>query len=186
VKPFLCLITLLLLIASCGQNDFRNTYVPSEKQKLVNEIRKNVAQDIKMKLNLSPCGTGGQMMHQIEMLALAFNYYQPITIEEGRNLLITSIDIFVKAVNDDERIRPYLANYPFEPKNVQIRIFLRNPNGSNPGPGEFAVISSIDGILEYDVNDPKNPLFTTIHKESYQEALQAQKTSDSHLLKIAQ
>ena len=182
----LLLYSIAILLATVGCNNSPNSYQIRNDEKIANELMKNVAQELNTKLNLYPCGTGGRMMHEIKMLALAFDYYQPITIEEGRNLLITSIDIFVKAVNDDERIRPYLANYPFEPKNVQIRIFLRNPNGSNPGPGEFAVISSIDGILEYDVNDPKNPLFTTIHKESYQEALQAQKTSDSHLLKIAQ
>ena len=184
MKPFLCLIALLLLIASCRK--FPHTYQISNDEKIADEIMKNVALDLKTKLNLYPCGTGGRMMDEIKMLALAFDYYHPITIEQGRDLLVTSIDTFMKAVNDDERIRPYLANYPFEPKNIQIRIFLRNPDGSNPGPGKFAIIKSINGTLEYEIEDPPNPLFTTIHKESYQEAVIAKNASNSSLLKMAQ
>ena len=183
MKLFLYSIA-LLLIASCSK--FPNTYQISDDEKIADELMKNVALDIKTKLNLSPCGTGGQMMHQIEMLALAFRYYKPVTIEEGRELLITSVDTFVDAINADERIRPYLANYPFEPKNVQISIFLRNPNDSRPSYDNLVVISSVNGIFEYRVDDSQGPLFVNIHEESYQEALQAQKALDSHLLKIAQ
>jgi hypothetical protein len=186
IKVFLFLIATVLLTTSCGQNDFRNTYTPSEKQKIANEIRQTVAQEIKEKLGLYPCGTGGRMMDEIKMLALAFDCYHPITIEEGRDLLISSVDTFIEAINADERIRPYLANYPFEPRNVQIRIFLRSPKGSNLSSGELAVISAINGLFKYKIDDPKGPLFVTTHEETYQDALQAQKTSDSSLLKLAQ
>ena len=57
-------------------------------------------------------------------------------------------------------------------KNIQIRIFLRNPDGSNPISGRLSVISSVDGILEYDIRDPKTDRLKTILEETYEEAHQ--------------
>jgi hypothetical protein len=152
-------------------------YHPSDKQKLANELRARVASKLKKETELRPCGTHGQMMGQIKMLGLSFNYYKPISIEEGRELLITAVDEFIKNVNEDEDIRPHLNNYPFKSKNIDIRIFIHNPNGSDVTAGNLRVITSIDGILEYDIRDPKTNRLTTIYKETYEEALSKMDTT---------
>ena len=105
------------------------------------------------------------------MLALSFDYRQPTTIENGRKLLIAAVQEFVQSVNAEEQIRPYLQNYPFEAKNVQISIFLQNPDGSKLSSG-LHVISAYEGILNYNIDDPEGPLFKTLLEETYEEALQ--------------
>ena len=112
------------------------------------------------------------MMHEIKMLALSFDYNQEISLEQGRELLIAAVNEFVSTVNSTERIHSYLYNYPFEPKNVEIRIFLHNPDRSNLPMGKICVVSAIDGILAYKIEDPSTPLFKTIHRETFDEALQ--------------
>lgn len=82
-----------------------------------------VAVQLKKEKDLHPCGSGGGMMDQIGMLALSFNYYKEIDIDTGRDLLMTTGKLLLNSVNEDERIRPYLENYPFLPKNIEIRIF---------------------------------------------------------------
>ena len=147
-------------------------YTPSTKEQLANEVTRRVAVQLKKERDLYPIGSGGRMMDQIKMLALSFDYYKDIGIEGGRELLVASVDEFVAAVNGNEQIRPYLGNYPFESKNIEIRIFLRNPDHSNPVPGKLCVLSAIDGVLDYDIRDPTTDRLKAVYKETYDEAKQ--------------
>ena len=144
----------------------------SEKQQLVNQLRKEVALQLHQERGLIPCGTGGQMMNQIQMLALSFDYRQPVDIDKSRELLITAVDTFVAAINANEAVRPYLGNYPFTPKNIELRVFLQNPDRSNVQSGQLSIVTSIAGIFEYDIKEPDYPLHKTIHHEPYEEAVQ--------------
>jgi hypothetical protein len=171
-KIISCLLCFMLF--GCSEIN-RSSYAPSEKVKIADEIRKKAATELMVQTGLQPCGTGGQMMDQVKMLALSFDYKQPLQIDEARELLIKSVDVLVAAVNADDRIRPYLNNYPFEPKNVQIRIFLRGRDCVDIPAGELSVISAIDGTFNYKIDNPKTKLFMTILNETYQEARQKTK-----------
>jgi hypothetical protein len=174
MKKFIFLILSSILV-SC------DSMVPSEEQtsktdvQLVREVRLQAAQKLKAQYNLQPCGSGSQMMHEIKMIALSFNYYSPLTLDEARNLLLASTDELMNAVNNNVDIRQFLGNYPFLPKNIEIRIFLYNPDGSNPPEGSLSVISSINGILDYEIDNSKTGLFTHVLKETYVEAVENQK-----------
>ncbi len=124
MRFFLFLIA-SIFITGCMQNSSVIDYISSPKSQLANEISKQVALQLKKEQDLYPCGFGGGMMNQIRMLALSFNYYKPINIEQGRELLMAAGSLFLKTINEDERIRPYLDTYPFQPKNIEIRIFCR-------------------------------------------------------------
>ena len=78
---------------------------------------------------------------------------------------------FVSVVNTDESIRPYLVNYPFEPKNVEILIFLQNSDGSQIIPGKLTCMRAGEGVLTYNIEDLETQRLVTIHKETYEEAL---------------
>jgi ribosomal protein L14E/L6E/L27E len=169
------------LIIGCGLNEPKYKKKPSNKLKLANEIKDEqlaneitlkVANQLKEKYNLIPCGSGGQMMYEIKMLALSFDYYGPIDIEKGRELLLAAINEFKDTVNADERIRSYLFNYPFEAKNIEIRIFLYNLDGSVCDSDKLVVIKSIDGNFIYNIDGPDESSYITIHKETYEEAMQ--------------
>ena len=165
---FLLFVILTFLVFSCENH---NSYQPCEKQILANAIRKKLALQIKQELNLIPCGTAGEMLGQIKMLGLAFNCHKPLTIDDGRILLIAAVEKFTAEVNANEEIRPYLNNYPFKAKNIYIEIFIHRPDGSHFGSEKLCVISARDGVLEYLNDDPNGPLFTTVYSEIYEEAL---------------
>lgn len=166
-----CLFLLLIfLITGCTLEDLNPIYKPSEKKKLADEIRTKVTTKLKREKDLHPCGSGGGMMHEIKMLALSFDYYKQIDIDEARELLIIAVNEFVDAINADEKIRPYLYHYPFEHRKVEIRIFIRNPDGSRVENGKLCVVSAIESILEYSTHDPDDRLLN-IHEETYEEAL---------------
>jgi hypothetical protein len=114
------------------------------------------------------------MLGQIRMLALSFDYRNPVTIQEGRELLVAAVQTLLAETNRNEKIRPYLQKYPFDPTNVEIRIFLRNDDGSGLGENTLRVIAAAEGILSYYIEVPDKNFghFKTIHKETYEEALQ--------------
>ena len=143
----------------------------SEKDKLNNEVNKKTVLVLKQELDLRPFGSGARAMYQIQQLELSFQYFHPIDIAKGRELLIQATNKFVAEINANERVRPYLDHYPFKPKDVRILILLQKPDGKEVSPGELTLISARDGGLKYSVYDAKRFL-ETIHKETYEEAVQ--------------
>ncbi len=164
------IFSLIIISIFCGCEN-KSTYHLSEDEKLANAITKKVALQINHEFGLIPCGTGGQMMDQIKMLHLAFDCRKPLDIDTSRQLLVAAVERFVSEVNANESIRPYLDNYPFEAKNIQIVIFIQRPDGSHFNPDGLVVTSAKDGVLEYKTDDPNGPLFKTVHSETYEEAL---------------
>jgi hypothetical protein len=166
------LLFIIIFTTSCVFNDPNTTYTPNLKEVLANQISKEVAIQLKKDKELYPCGFGGGTSDKIRMLALSFNYYKEIEIKEARELLMTAGNLFVNKINDNERVRPYLKNYPFMLKNIELRIFLQNKNGSEFGADKLSAISMIEGILEYDIRSPDTHLFTTIYTETFEEAIE--------------
>jgi hypothetical protein len=136
--------------------------------KLVNEIRKVTAKKLKENKDLYLIGTGSQMMYDIQMLAMSFNYYHEVDLKTARELIISVIDEFLIEINDKKEIRPYLSNYPFTAKNVEIRLFIYGPDRRELSPEKIGCVSSIAGVLEYYTRSDKDH---PICKETYDEAL---------------
>jgi hypothetical protein len=166
--PFLSLF-LMVFIYSCGSPSADSTYLP-DKQSLAIEVRNQTFAQLKVEKELIPCGTGSGMMDQIRMLAMSFNYYKEIDMLQARQLLIDAGTVFLKNINANEQIRPFLQNYPFKPENIQIRIFLYNPNGKEPDFGKLTVISLIDGELRYKIDNPETNSFRVIYRETFDQA----------------
>ena len=136
---YITIIAFITFTLGCNSTKNKILYKPTaesvEREKLSDKVIAKVAKQLKQDKNLLPCGSGGRISEGVKMLASNFFYRKPITIEQGRELLISSVQEFIKAVNEEEHIKPYLKNYPFEAKNIAIRIFLQNPDGSLKGPG---------------------------------------------------
>ncbi len=162
---------LCVAILACGCQQTTDNYYPSEKECLCNDITKKVAIELKNELDLLPFGSGGQAMNQIKMLAISFLYRHPLEIAEGRELLIAAVEKFAAKINANEAIRPYLNNYPFGPKNIEIRIFIQAPNGKDFGSEKLCLIKAQEGFLEYEIHSGEYNL-KTVYKETFEEALQ--------------
>ena len=111
-----------LVFSSCHNMTFV-TYKPSPYVKRADDITAKTAQKIKDKTGLRLCGTGGGMMDHIRMMAMCFDRYEEITMEEGRELLIYCVNEYLSAINASEELRPDLIHYPFTPKDVTIILY---------------------------------------------------------------
>ena len=99
--------------------------------KLAHEITEKTAKELKEQKNLYLIGTGGQMMDDIQMMAMSFDYYQEVNLKTARELTIHAINEYLSAINNNKEVKPYLHEYPFTAKNVEIRIWVYNPNRSD-------------------------------------------------------
>ena len=163
------LLGLLVLVLLTGCDiELPYAYQPDLKSHYASEIRNRVAVQLRDDMQLYPCGTGGGCMYNIRMLALSCDYYKEIDIEEARKLLVQAGILFLKTANENEKARPYLANYPFAVKNIELRFFIAKKNGEYSR-DKLSVISLVDGILRYKIS-PSLPELITIYEETFAEA----------------
>ena len=135
--------------------------------KLAHEITEKTAKELKAQKNLYLAGTGGQMMDDIQMLAMSFDYYQEVDLKTGRELIVHVINEYLSAINSNKEIRLYLHEYPFNAKNIEIRIFIYNPDRSELPPEKIDCITSLNGTLKYYTR--ANPR-QAIYEETYEQA----------------
>lgn len=162
-------VLIIILISGCQINE---AYRLSEDEKLVHVLLSKIAKKLKNEMGLIPCGNAAQMMDQIKMLGLSFDYFYPVDIDTAREFLVEAVEKFAHEVNSDESLRPYLNNYPFEPKNILIEIYVKTREWKDFGSGELCIVVASEGVLKYKIHDPENGRLKTIYRETFEEALQ--------------
>src|ERR1700722_3388026 len=171
MRILFCLI-LLTLFSGCEKKTI--LYHPDPKWDVAdsiynNQIGKPVFLQLKKekKLNVIESGWGLRGRKNIRCMHCGFRYYNEITVEEARKLLLETGNLYLKTINENEKIRSFLENYPYGPENIEINIFI-NPGNRTPKSDGLGVIAIIDGKLKY----YSNPHFTKIYEETYEEALE--------------
>jgi hypothetical protein len=161
----LSLVFLMLsLIFGCDSM----TYQLPDDEKIVNRITEETAKKLGEREKLALIGTGGQMMHKIEMLSMSFQLFHEVDLQKAREIIVYAVREYLSDINNNEEVRPYLHNYPFTAKNVEIMIFVYGPDRRELPPQKIGYISSRNGILKYyNRADRDHP----ICKETYEEAL---------------
>src|SRR5579863_290502 len=100
-------IYLAILVFGCANNKSDTRYKPTfesvERERLCDKILSQVAATLKRNLKLRPFGFGGQTSNGVQMLSLSFEYLEPIDFDNGRELLMCSVNEFVSAVNSEEK-----------------------------------------------------------------------------------
>jgi len=167
---FYMFVALAVLIASCGRPNNDIDLSPDPGERLAFEIVKELFTKLKKEKQLYVCEYGGGGKQPIGLIHCGLNYYQSIEIEEARELLVTTTHQLLRAFNEDVRIHPYLSTYPFTPKNVEIRIFLHNADGSFCAKEKLQAISNLRGKLDYLNERPDNRWLQKVLVETFEEA----------------
>ena len=144
-------------------------------EKLADKITIKTAQKLSVENGLFLIGTGGKMMDDIQMMYMGFEYFHPINIDRGRELLLSSIEEYLTVINSDEKVRPYLHEFPFTANNIEIGIWILNSDGSKVASDKIRYIHANHGILSYYMDGEEEYSRKTVHEETYNEAL---KTSE--------
>lgn len=160
------LLLFFLFLTSCSLFDTK-TYKPSERQLEINRIRDQVAAEAEKELGLKFRLSGGKVQKLIMSLSLVFDYYKPVSIDEGREILLKTSAKFLSLINANERLRKELCVYPFIPKKIEVRIFIHNPDGSEVSSKEISSVSTRNGVVKYKTGKPETKEFKTIFSELF-------------------
>jgi hypothetical protein len=139
--------------------------------KYAKEIMNPFIEDCEKKYHLDCIGTGGRFANNVAKIEICFIAYRKGTIEEARTLEVNMTEKILTQINAHEKIRPFLDNYPFEPKNINISVAFRKEDNSRYADGSVAYVSLIKNKLFYDKEDPKTGQLVDIMEEPYEEAL---------------
>jgi hypothetical protein len=136
---------------------------------IADKITMQFAAKMKQKKNLVFIGLGGAMMGDIQEMHVSFNYYSPLEIPIARKLIIECAQEYLKDINDNKEVQPYLHDRPFTAKNIVIVIFTYNANGSDIVYPKIVDVRLSHNTIYY-LSDQDGQL-VTIQEESYDEAV---------------
>jgi hypothetical protein len=139
---------------------------------LVSDINKQVTLKFKKEKNLCCIGSGAEMMYEIKMLSLSFNYYNEIDIAKGRELLVFAASEYLDAINTNVELRPYLDHWPFTANDIRINIGILKSTGKEVDLEKISFLSAEENMLMYYPKKKDLQRRTPLLTETYQQALQ--------------
>jgi len=136
--------------------------------------------ELRKKYSLSIIGVGGSKKDKKEiMIGVSFLLNRSLSKDECRELLVDITEALLGNINQNEDLQPYLYYIPFPYRNLEVRIFLRNPDCSDISDPDISVISMINGGIEYHIYDRTIRYKFTTEEETYDKALEIVQTQRS-------
>lgn len=135
---------------------------PARKNKLISEFGKIM----KKELQLSTFMTGSACQNDLETLMVGLESPCQADVETARMLFVYSAEKLLALVNQDKLIRPYLHDYPYTIKNLELDIrFVNGPMG-----GKLRYISNKGSMVYYTCLDEKENKLKDFYVETYNDA----------------
>ena len=169
MKKIAAVILLIVLVAGCG---FSGN--PWGSNAASNRIAAKTSTYLAKKYQMSIGGKGGQIIDgKVKEISVLFIRQKgPVSLEEGRKMIVDCVEEFISAYNSNPRVRPFLYNSPFGPKNFSISIIYYNENLGEIFFPDITVFSASRGEVGYCTNDPEKEFgYKTEVYEPYEEAL---------------
>ncbi len=158
-KIFKSLFLLLPVVCACSA-------VPYD-EKLRDQLIGDFSKDLRRRKNLTLIATGGGQ--QGRLFVLRFSAQQNVNLEQARELLVDVCEGFLKQVNNDQKFRPYMLEYPYNGTNIDIMIRFVDSNNYRAQPPYIALAANYQGKVYYSTSNIKEDLID-LHAETYEEA----------------
>ncbi len=144
-------------------------------EKIANTITFQTASAIKDEKDLHLIGVSGGMMDNIKMMGMGFECKTTADIKTARKLLLDIVNRYLININGNNKIKPYLHNYPFTANNVDVKIFFRDLDKLKTE-SDIDIASANEGTIYYYKDWPEKYDLKILHEETYEEAMQALKS----------
>lgn len=166
---------LMLLFSSCSS---RNPEI-YEVGKAVDSF----IDDLKKKENVSVFGRGGGFMYDIEEIDLDFIMQKKVNIDQARKIIVSMVESLLVKINAKKSIRPYLRNYPFTYKNLNISLDFYDSNGKPEKPPNIYSVHLAYGFLDFSIHGFIDKFSRKeILREPYEESLRIYHPEDSSII----
>jgi hypothetical protein len=162
---FLGIIQIICCFCSCSSIKHQSPRYVHLAHKITNEAGRQLEKE----KGLILVGTGGEMMYDIQMMMMGFDFYQEVTIENARELLLFSVETYLNEINNSEEVRKYLHNYPFTEENVEIVVYFHKKNGHDVSGNNIAIAAARKGSLIYYTDSPDKIKLNVVLREDFTE-----------------
>ncbi len=116
----------------------------------VDEITNDFVKEMENETGLSCRGSGGSMPYDVEEFDIMLVGYRRATQEEARALMVTAIQKLLKKINEHEKIRPFLREYPFTESRASISIAFQTNHGRRYLDGSIALAFNARNKIFYE------------------------------------
>ncbi len=137
------------------------------------------AKELKKTRGLCLIGSGGSMMDEVKKVNATYLSFAKLSVNEARNLYVKVMEGYLERYNGDEKIRPYLHNYPFTIENMKLMIGFEDESRRHRSEGYVALVSVVHGNIYYCTFDSEQDKFVDLHREPYEEAVRTVRGGDS-------
>lgn len=97
-------------------------HLPNAYEEELDALLSNFVDEVQEQYGLYVWAIGGNLTHGIESIGATFYVYQLVTQEEGRQLITEVADKLLTALNNNEKLRPYLKEYPFPASLLKLKL----------------------------------------------------------------
>jgi len=124
----------------------------------------------KEKMTLAGVG-GSSLNHRQRVFDFDFWTEKKLTLEEARILFVQTANNFLKQVNENEKLRPYLENHPVTIKNLELAIGFFGPHLEDLPPPFISRVASTNDKIFYSTWSKEKDFYERVKIESWDEAL---------------
>ena len=163
---------LLIAVFSFGSLTGERKYTEEQdriKERCVDEVLNIFVQEMEREYQLSCYAIGGSMPYDVKEVGFRFSADRKISIEEARELQVRSTERLVEMINESEKIRPYLIEYPWPSSRVAIAVSSSKDDGSCYEGGVSFIFQAREKLFYYGKQD-EHSLGPKILEETYVEA----------------
>ncbi len=178
------MIFIIFLIASLKGEEAVDLINPgpflTESDRLVEHIISECVNKLSRKHHLFPIMTTGSLPGGIvKEIGAGFEVRKILTKDQAREIIVSCVEEFLNAVNTNEELKPYLKEYPFEPKNIYVMLCIYDKKTKPVYHPFIGTASSLKGNIYYRTDDPdKKNQYKAEYEESFEEALRLVETGE--------
>ena len=123
----------------------------SEEGKMMYGFVGKTGKDLGLKYGMNPDGIGGGATKEgIWLMCLSFEKRgDSLTEQQARKLITSNANDFLELINNDERLKPFLKEYPFTIKNIKLSIHSSDHNGNSYADPFIATVNISRGEIGY-------------------------------------
>ncbi len=138
-------------------------------RKFSNKITQQFIGDIFQEGKLYLVGKGASI-NEIQTVSLTFETISNVDVASARKLYVNMMEKYLKLLNDNLEIRPYLNRYPYGIEAFDLTIGFVKSNGRFADPPYLGEVTGYQEKIAYDIYDLEKKFLKTIYSESYDEA----------------
>lgn len=158
MKKLFCLI----MISTC--------HIFGEQQavyvKYVECLQKAYIKQLQKTESIHSLSPGGSLFNDINQIGLELELIQEVTVAQARRLYVKYAESFIKMINADRRIRPYLHHYPVTIADLDFSLNFSDCQNRDVRPPYIWSVSSVEKKIYYTLSN-----IVRVHEETYEEAL---------------